>query len=371
MKSESRKSTLLKNLAILSLGVILRVAALSLNLQDRPELNSPSQSYSQISEERYSANQSFIAKSLKYFLETDLSWVLFLSIVAFVTACILSYGAPNYSRKDNEDSAKLLAWCYLNPLAILSAGGCSAGIISNALLICLWSCSIKEKYFTGSLLLVLSTADRLYPAQLIVPILLLKPTFSSKAKYILLLVCWTALLVFIIGPEMFSNWNVIFNLTIYEPGLNCSWYMLIELFDHFRDFFVQILQVNAFCYVLPLCARYETQTVIKYLIPLISVITPYATLSDFALLVQFLPLFATGKRRLFGILVLVVSLTLCPVMWHLWIVLGSANANFYFASTLAAVAGAVILITDGLFAELVLMSKVMKIDENLEIRAPL
>ncbi|CBY21692.1 unnamed protein product [Oikopleura dioica] len=58
-------------------------------------------------------------------------------------------------------------------------------------------------------------------------------------------------------------------------------------------------------------------------------------------------------------------------MWHLWIKLGSANANFYFASTLAAVAGAVILITDGLFAELVLMSKVMKIEENLEIRAPL
>jgi len=82
--------------------------------------------------------------------------------------------------------------------------------------------------------------------------------------------------------------------------------------------------------------------------------------------------------------VLVVSLTLCPVMWHLWIKLGSANANFYFASTLgkfkyfsinhdiiAAVAGAVILITDGLFAELVLMSKVMKIEDNLEIRAPL
>ena len=111
-----------------------------------------------------------------------------------------------------------------------------------------------------------------------------------------------------------------------------------------------------------------------------------SSFSDFALLGQFLPLFATGKRKLFGILVLVVSLTLCPVMWHLWIKLGSANANFYFASTLgkffgklytkyhgilAAVAGAVILITDGLFAELVLMSKVMKIDDNLEIRAPL
>ena len=73
MKSESRKSTIVNNVGIFSLGLILRVAALSLNLQDRPELNSPSQSYSQISEERYSANQSFIAKSLKYFLQVTFS----------------------------------------------------------------------------------------------------------------------------------------------------------------------------------------------------------------------------------------------------------------------------------------------------------
>lgn len=111
----------MKNLGIFSLGLILRVAALSLNLQDRPELNSPSQSYSQISEERYSANQSFVAKSLKYFLQvtfsklqsglnsfkTDLSWVLILSVVDFVTSFTLSYGAPSYSREKDQDRTKL------------------------------------------------------------------------------------------------------------------------------------------------------------------------------------------------------------------------------------------------------------------------
>ncbi|CAG5107530.1 Oidioi.mRNA.OKI2018_I69.chr1.g3371.t1.cds [Oikopleura dioica] len=371
MKSESRKSTSLQTLGIFSLGLVLRIATLSLDIQDRPELNSPSQSYAQISEERYSANQSFIAKSIKYIFQNDLSWVVFLAIVDFVTCFVLSNKIEKDSRNDEEKRIIILAWCYLNPLSILSAGGCSAGIISNALLTCLWHCSINHKDVIGSLLLVLSSADRLYPLQLIVPILMLKQGLHAKAKYLFLVVFWSSLVWFTVGSEMFSNWNVIFNLTIYEPGLNCSWYMLIELFDHFRDFFVQILQVNAFCYVLPLCARYETPVVFKYLIPLLSIITPYATLSDFALLLQVLPLFATGKRRLFGILVLVVSLALCPVMWHLWIVLGSANANFYFAATLAVVAGAVILITDGLFAELVLMSKIMKIEEDLEIRAPI
>ena len=32
-------------------------------------------------------------------------------------------------------------------------------------------------------------------------------------------------------------------------------------------------------------------------------------------------------------------------MWYLWIQLGSANANFYFATTLSAVSGVVLLLT--------------------------
>ena len=37
--------------------------------------------------------------------------------------------------------------------------------------------------------------------------------------------------------------------------------------------------------------------------------------------------------------------------------LGSANANFYFATTLSAVAGAIFLITDSIFAELTILHK--------------
>merc|ERR1712025_440194 len=87
------------------------------------------------------------------------------------------------------------------------------------------------------------------------------------------------------------------------------------------------------------------------------IFSPYATLSDFALLTSILPMFPAGRRQFFGLLVLVTSLALCPVMWYLWIQLGSANANFYFATTLAAVSGAVFLITDSIFAELTILHK--------------
>lgn len=45
-----------------------------------------------------------------------------------------------------------------------------------------------------------------------------------------------------------------------------------------------------------------------------------------------------------------VTTTLAPIVWHLWIYSGSANANFYFGVTLAYATAEIFLITDILFA---------------------
>ena len=33
--------------------------------------------------------------------------------------------------------------------------------------------------------------------------------------------------------------------------------------------------------------------------------------------------------------ILVTTSVLAPIMWHMWILMGTANSNFYFAVTLA------------------------------------
>lgn len=66
---------------------------------------------------------------------------------------------------------------------------------------------------------------------------------------------------------------------------------------------------------------------------------PYGQLLIFWLLLQgLLPLFWVQLRDSLALLFLGSSLSLLaalgPAMWYMWIYLGSANANFYYAVTL-------------------------------------
>ena len=57
-----------------------------------------------------------------------------------------------------------------------------------------------------------------------------------------------------------------------------------------------------FCYVVPLCWRFQPDVALKYLIPLIYVFSPYSTLSDIALVLSLLPIYEAGRRQFFGLL---------------------------------------------------------------------
>jgi phosphatidylinositol glycan class U len=61
-------------------------------------------------------------------------------------------------------------------------------------------------------------------------------------------------------------------------------------------------------------------------------------------------LLAYMRNGIVSIVMLYVGIALAPVLWHLWIFAGSANANFYFAVTLVISAAQVLLVTDVLFA---------------------
>lgn len=118
------------------------------------------------------------------------------------------------------------------------------------MILALWWSSLKRNVMLSSLLLVLASMDRLYPVQLIIPILLLLPKRDERVRIILYSACWTGLIFLTENvfdkSETISNWRLILNLYEYQPGLNVTWYMLIELFDHFRQFFIFIVQVNEY-----------------------------------------------------------------------------------------------------------------------------
>ena len=106
----------------------------------------------------------------------------------------------------------------------------------------LWYSATERKPILCGILLFLTSVDRLYPIQLVLPIFLLMQT--KVDKFLMAATLVTCFAWAISTEEILSNWRLMFWLSEYNPGLNAAWYMLIELFDHFRTFFVLILQVN-------------------------------------------------------------------------------------------------------------------------------
>ena len=65
---------------------------------------------------------------------------------------------------------------------------------------------------------------------------------------------------------------------------------------------------------------------------------PWLQVADIALSAPlaciFAPHFNRLRHRLFVCQLLLYTLALCPVMWHMWIRAGNGNANSYFTATI-------------------------------------
>ncbi|VDO13148.1 unnamed protein product [Brugia timori] len=178
------------------------------------------------------------------------------------------------------------------------------------------------------------------------------------------------------------------------PNVGIFWYFFIEVFNHFRRFFLWVFQINILVYLVPLSLTLRSNAflLLQQLMILISVFTSYPSMADCLIYLSLLPLFENLKKcsfynllysyslyeqiilafknnnsfrfllfRLFhedfrwGLIsggALLVTIVLAPVMWQMWIVTGSGNANFYFAATLIYSVAQIFLLTDLLYGYL-------------------
>ena len=128
-----------------------------------------------------------------------------------------------------------------------------------------------------------------------------------------------------------------------SPNLGIYWYFFTEMFDNFRVFFLFVFHAFApFLAVLVLIRLVERRPLFcVFLIVLLSgMFHPYPTFGDAARHIAFLPLFG---RQLAGSMTTgfliacgyVFVALLSPIFWQLWTYSRVANANFFFAVTLA------------------------------------
>lgn len=125
------------------------------------------------------------------------------------------------------------------------------------------------------------------------------------------------------------------------PNIGMFWYFFTEVFELFVSFFTWIVQINAFVHVIPLSIFLRDDPFFAFFMILITstIFQPYPSISSIGLFVSLIPqwfeLFPQMKKTFIITCAAVACMSLWPLFWHLWIVMGTANANFYFGATLA------------------------------------
>lgn len=263
------------------------------------------------------------------------------------------------------DVSNLVAKCYLlNPIAIGSCAVLSLSVLNNFFLACFLYAFIKDWAVCGAVLCSFLTHLALYPVIFLCALVMKHKATAQKA---LVAIAFFVSLTFFIGINYALNGNFdfldstyIYLLDVREltPNVGIFWYFFIEVFSHFRLFFLWVFQINILVYVFPLLftVRDNSFLLLHLYLILISVFSSYPSMAESLIYLSLVPVFSSLHKYIrWGLLIsgtLVTCTALASIMWLMWIVIGSANANFYFAVTLAYSVAQIFLLTDLLYAYL-------------------
>ncbi|KAK3158772.1 hypothetical protein QOZ80_2AG0141410 [Eleusine coracana subsp. coracana] len=290
----------------------------------------------------------------------------------------------------NVKAGDVASLIYLwNPWAIVTCVGSCTSPIENLMVVIMIYGACSRLAPLAAFGYVMATHLSLYPAILIVPVILLlgygpdtpppkvfllkgssssrsgmpdndqrdrvrvAPQFSLKpvVHFIFWLVIWSCYVLLLssvvlekVGGlhEMFGKtYGFILTVKDLSPNIGVLWYFFAEVFDFFRSFFLMVFNMNIIFMVLPLAIRLKHRPCFLAFVytAIVAILKSYPSAGDSALYLGLLGLFANELAEMqftfflfFGYIG--VSL-LSPVMHNLWIWRGTGNANFYFATGLA------------------------------------
>lgn len=406
-----------KVVKILFFGVLIRVVAVLFDLNrflaDRVEVSTVANGWIYVLEGLYLEENTDGAYSGENFHETPLvlglarifqntiglnnAWILFivLDITSAVALCDFARHAAGFMTKQeqkiscNEESKHLLLpssdefVCRISKnvlLAYLFNPFLIAGCVSQSttvLSICFISLSLmfagRNWRFATDLVLSLAAYQSLYPILMLIPIRAFLQRRQKQESFIqvssivfhfalvcLLWLCWITLTFTVREKIDFIPGVYGFHLAAddHTPNFGLYWYFFAEMFDHFRLFFVAIMQLMIFVPVIPLTIKYwnDPELLIYAALTWITVIKPYPSINEYGVCFALIPLFQHlipfVRQILVSAVMIIVSTVLAPVTWHQWIVTGAGNSNFYYAMTLVFNSAIVMFLGDLLLASM-------------------
>ncbi|KAL9406405.1 hypothetical protein Peur_003377 [Populus x canadensis] len=312
---------------------------------------------------------------------------------------------------DLLSSGDIAALVYLwNPFTIAACVGLSTSPVENLVVILALHGACKGLVPLAAFGWVMSTHLSLYPAILIIPVILLlgygpdspprklflqkrygkngdnhssdncgqQETNQSKAEvtfswrpvvhFLFWSSLWSAYVLVLcsisVKPhgslwEMFQRtYGFILTMEDMSPNIGVLWYFFAEVFDFFRSFFMIVFHLNILFMILPLAIRLKHRPCFLAFIyiAISSMLKSYPSVGDSALYLGLLGLFldelADMKFSFFLLCGYIGVSLLSPVMHNLWIWRGTGNANFYYATGMAYACLQIILVVESVSAVL-------------------
>ncbi|KAJ7928061.1 GPI transamidase subunit PIG-U [Mycena leptocephala] len=267
----------------------------------------------------------------------------------------------------------LIAAAYLlNPYVFLSTLALSTSSFENMLALLSLMFAARGQgspsLLAAALLLQLSLSSIILSAPLILLIAsspvsqLASPRpFSGNGKKIISLLIeflmYTAVLT--LASTMVSGgwawvpqtWGASLTLPDLTPNVGLWWYFFTEMFDHFRPFFLIVFSIHLLIYVAPICIKFQYDPLYATFI-LVGVLGTFKSWPVLSMIAVFPELYPYLRYPIVTTLLHLHASLLMPLFHHLWLNQGTANANFFYASTLVFACANGAALTDCIWAGL-------------------
>ncbi|KAK9738027.1 hypothetical protein QE152_g10217 [Popillia japonica] len=269
---------------------------------------------------------------------------------------------------DNEAIPLYVTVMYLfNPYIIFNCVACTTTTFLNLCLATFLYAICSGSVIIGAVSLAIASLQSLYPVILISALYLsvLKYQNSMFKAVISVISCISLLVVFIFSSYyLMGSWNFIpqtygfiLQVSDQQPNIGIYWYFFMEMFEHFKELFICSYQINVtILYFIPLTIKFRKDPVLLGIcfIMLTGIFKSYPSIGDFGFSLALLPvmkyMYNCMQQIFVSIVAIITTTTLAPILWNLWIYWGSANANFFFGTTLAFITAHIFILTDVSFA---------------------
>ena len=214
-----------------------------------------------------------------------------------------------YTKRPLTDAAPRFLF---NPLTIATCIGRPISVFTNCAILFAVANGVSNKPMSSMLALSLASYFAMYPALLLVPLILLchdRQAQLVEAPFSIWILVFKQTAIFGVGLAwllyfssilmggswefLSSTYSVQLLMPDLTPNIGLWWYFFIEMFDSFREFFLGVFWLHLSCYVGGLSIRLRSQPlfVITTLLGIFAIFKPYPTVSDASLYFAMLPLY--------------------------------------------------------------------------------